>query len=81
VKEYENTVYSLLEINPSIFAVGFLNGEIDIYDTKDIICLFSILEHNSRINNMFLLKEHNTLLSSSFDYTMKKIKIIEDKKT
>ena len=81
VKEYENTVYSLLEINPSIFAVGFLNGEIDIYDTKDIICLFSILEHNSRINNMFLLNEHNTLLSSSFDYTMKKIKIIEEKKT
>ena len=81
VKEYENSVYSLLEINPSIFAVGFLNGEIDIYDTKDIICLFSILEHNSRINNMFLLKEHNTLLSSSFDYTMKKIKIIEEKKT
>ena len=81
VKEYENTVYSLLEINPSIFAVGFLNGEIDIYDTKDIICLFSILEHNSRINNMFLLKDQNTFLSSCFDYTMKKIKIIEDKKT
>jgi len=61
VKEYENTVYSLLEINPSIFAVGFLNGEIDIYDSHDIICLFSILEHNSRINNLFLLKEPNTI--------------------
>jgi len=81
VKEYENTVYSLLEINSSIFAVGFLNGEIDIYDTNDIMCLFSITEHNSRINNMCLLKEPNTFLSSSFDYTMKKIKIIEDKKT
>ena len=81
VKEYENTVYSLLEINSSIFAVGFLNGEIDIYDTNDIMCLFSITEHNSRINNMYLLNEPNTFLSSSFDYTMKKIKIIEDKKT
>ena len=81
VKEYENTVYSLLEINSSIFAVGFLNGEIDIYDTNDIICLFSIIEHNSRINNMYLLKEPNTFLSSSFDYTMKKIKIIEENKT
>ena len=81
VKEYENTVYSLLEINSSIFAVGFLNGEIDIYDTNDIICLFSITEHISRINNMFLLKEPNTFLSASFDYTMRKIKIIEDKKT
>ena len=81
MKEYENTVYSLLEINSSIFAVGFLNGEIDIYDTNDIMCLFSITEHNSRINNMYLLNEPNTFLSSSFDYTMKKIKIIEDKKT
>ena len=81
VKEFENTVYSLLEINSSIFAVGFLNGEIDIYDTNDIICLFSVIEHNSRINNMCLLKEPDTFLSSSFDYTMKKIKIIEDKKT
>ena len=81
VKEYENTVYSLLEINSSVFAVGFLNGEIDIYDTNDIMCLFSITEHNSRINNMYLLNEPNTFLSSSFDYTMKKIKIIEDKKT
>ena len=81
VKEYENTVFSVLEVNPSMFAIGFLNGEIDIYDTRDIICLFSILEHNSRINNMFLLKEPNTILSSSFDYTMKKIKLIEEKKT
>ena len=81
VKEYENTVYSILEINPRMFAIGFLNGEIDIYDTNDIICLFSITEHNSRINNMYLLKEPNTILSSSFDYTMKKIKLIEDKKT
>ena len=81
VKEFENTVFSLLEINYSIFAVGFLNGEIDIYDTNDIICLFSIIEHNSRISNMCLLKEPDTFLSSSFDYTMKKIKIIEDKKT
>ena len=81
IKEYENTVYSILGINPSIFAVGFLNGEIDIYDTTDINCLFSITEHNSRINNLFLTKEPNTILSSSFDYTMKKIKIIEEKKT
>ena len=81
VKEYENTVFSILEINPFLFAIGFLNGEIDIYDTNDIICLFSIAEHNSRINNMFLLKEPNTILSASFDYTMKKIKIIEEKKT
>ena len=64
-----------------MFAIGFLNGEIDIYDTNDIICLFSITEHNSRINNMYLLKEPTTILSSSFDYTMKKIKLIEDKKT
>lgn len=81
IKEYENSVFSILEINSSIFAVGFLNGEIDIYEKNDIIFLFSIEEHNSRINNMFLLKEPNTILSSSFDYTMKKIKIIEEKKT
>ena len=30
---------------------------------------------------MFLLREPNTILSSSFDYTMRKIKIIEEKKT
>ena len=81
IKEYENSVYSLLQINASIFAVGFLNGEIDIYDTNDINCLFSIVEHDTRINNMCLLKEPNTILSSSFDYTMKRIKIIEEKKT
>ena len=81
VKEYENTVFSILEVSPTMFAIGYLNGEIDIYDTNDIICLFSIVEHNSRINNLFLLKEPNTILSSSFDYTMKKIKLIEEKKT
>ena len=81
IKEYENSVYSLLGINSSIFAIGFLNGEIDIYDTNDINCLFSIVEHNSRINNLSLLKEPNTILSSSFDYTMKKIKILPEKKT
>ena len=81
IKEYENSVFSILEINTSIFAVGFLNGEIDIYEKNDINFLFSIEEHNSRINNMFLLKEPNTILTSSFDYTMKKIKIIEEKKT
>ena len=81
IKEYENSVYSILGINQTIFAVGFLNGEIDIYDTSDIICLFSITEHTSRINNMCLSKEPKTILSSSFDYTMKKIKIIEEKKT
>ena len=81
IKEYENSVFSILEINSSIFAVGFLNGEIDVYEKNDINFLFSIEEHNSRINNMFLLREPNTILSSSFDYTMRKIKIIEEKKT
>ena len=77
VKEYDNNACCILEISENIFACGFLYGEIDIYDSNDIICLFTIIEHKSRINNMYLLKEKNTILTSSSDHTMKKIKINE----
>ena len=80
VKELNNTICSLLEINKGFFVCGFLFGEIDVYDCNSLSCLFCILEHKSRINSMTLLKD-KAILTSSFDYTMKKIRISTVDKT
>ena len=77
IKETNNTVCCMIEIEEDIFACGFLLGEIDIYNVNYLNCLLTILEHKSRINNMFLLKD-KSILTSSFDYTMKKIRINDD---
>ena len=74
IKESNNTVCCILEVKENTFAIGFLLGEIDIYDVNYLNCLFTIIEHKSRISNMFLLQD-KSILTSSFDYTMKKIKI------
>ena len=74
IKESNNSVCSLLEIKDNIFACGFLFGEIDIYNGNTFNCLFSIDEHKDRVNNMYLMKD-KSILTSSYDYTMKKIKI------
>ncbi len=74
IKESNNTVCCILEVKDNIFAIGFLLGEIDVYNVNYLNCLFTILEHKSRISNMFLLKD-KTMLTSSYDYTMKKIKV------
>ena len=74
IKESNNTVCCIIEIRENIFACGFLLGEIDIYNVNYLNCLFTILEHKSRVNNIFLLKD-KSILTSSYDYTMKKIKI------
>ena len=74
IKESNNTVCCILEVKENTFAIGFLLGEIDIYDVNYLNCLFTIIEHKARISNMFLLQD-KSILTSSFDYTMKKIKI------
>ena len=74
IKEADNTVCCMLEVRDNIFACGFLLGEIDIYDVNYLNCLFTIYEHKTRVTNMVLLKD-KSLLSTSFDYTMKKIRI------
>ena len=74
IKESDNTVCCILEVRDNIFACGFLLGEIDVYDVNYLNCLFTIYEHKSRVSNMVLLKD-KSLLTSSFDYTMKKIRI------
>ena len=80
IKEIKNSIYSLIELNDNDFACGFLNGEIDIYDSYDSICLFTIKEHKARVNNMILLSDKK-ILTSSYDYTMKKININIPEKT
>ena len=74
IKESNNTVCCIIEVKDNIFACGFLLGEIDIYNVSYLTCLFTILEHKSRISNMFLLKD-KSILTSSYDYTMKKIRL------
>ena len=74
IKESNNAVCCIIEIKDNIFACGFLLGEIDIYNINYLNCLLTILEHKSRINNIFLLKD-KSILTSSYDFTMKKIKI------
>ena len=74
IKESNNTVCCIVEIKDNIFACGFLLGEIDIYNINYLNCLLTIIEHKSRISNIFLLKD-KSILTSSYDFTMKKIKI------
>ena len=74
IKEANNTVCCIIEVKDNIFACGFLLGEIDIYNVSYLTCLYTILEHKSRISSMFLLKD-KSILTSSYDYTMKKIRL------
>jgi WD40 repeat protein len=74
IKEADNTVCSMLEVRDNIFACGFLLGQIDVYDVNYLYCLLTIYEHKSRVSNMVLLKD-KSILTSSFDHTMKKIRI------
>ena len=80
IKEINNGICSLLELNSKYFAAGYLNGEIDIYDSNTVSCLFSFMEHKDRVNNMILLKD-KSILTQSFDNSMKKIKISIEEKT
>jgi len=74
IKEADNTICSMLEVRDNIFACGFLLGQIDVYDVNYLYCLLTIYEHKSRVSNMVLLKD-KSILTSSFDHTMKKIRI------
>ena len=74
IKEANNTICSMLEVRDNIFACGFLLGHIDVYDVNYLNCLLTINEHKSRVSNMVLLKD-KSILTSSFDRTMKKIRI------
>jgi len=74
IKESDNMVCCMLEVRDNIFACGFLLGQIDVYDINYLNCLFTIYEHKSRVSNMVLLKD-KCILTSSFDSTMKKIRI------
>ena len=80
IRELDNSVCSLVELDVNHFVCGFLYGEIDIYDTNELSCLLTINEHKARVNYLFLLKD-KCILSSSFDNTMKKIKFLENSKT
>ena len=64
----------MLEVRDNIFACGFLLGHIDVYDVNYLNCLLTINEHKSRVTNLVLLKD-KSILSSSYDHTMKKIRI------
>ena len=79
LKEYNNTVYSLVEVDNDYVACGFLNGEIDIYKINNFGLFLNINEHKARVNHLSLLKD-KCILSTSFDYTMKKIKLIPKNK-
>ena len=74
IKEADNTICSMLEVRDNIFACGFLLGHIDVYDVNYLNCLLTISEHKSRVTNLVLLKD-KSILTSSFDHTMKKIRI------
>ena len=74
IKESDNMVCCMLEVRDNIFACGFLLGQIDVYDINYLNCLFTIFEHKSRVSNMVLLKD-KCILTSSFDCTMKKLRI------
>ena len=74
-----NGISCIQEITSEIFCVGDLIGEIKIFELSKYKNLQNIKEHNDKINSLFLLYD-GTILSSSNDHTMKKIKLINQYK-
>ena len=73
----DNNVLCLVGINNNIICCGDSKGKILIYDLKTFNKLQTIIEHKNSINNICLLHDESILTSSS-DYSMKKINLIND---
>ena len=61
------------QINSNFLCIGDSIGDIKIFDLSKYKKILNVREHKGAINSLFLLHD-NSILSSSSDYTMKKIK-------
>ena len=75
--KFENGISCLLEINPEIFALGNLIGDIIIINSLSYKEILVIREHDGTIISLCLLHD-KSILSCSADRKMLKIRISED---
>ena len=73
----ENGISCITEINPIIFAIGNLIGDIKIYNLENFKLMQKISEHIGTINSLFKLHD-GSILSASADKKMKKISFINE---
>ena len=78
IKEEDHVTCILFFIN-KYFLSGQINGMISLYDSEKFLPFLLIIEHCEPITSLFQLKD-NSILSSSADGTMKKIKLINNYK-
>ena len=78
--KFENGVSCVLEVNPFLFAVGNLIGDIKILNSKNYSVLQTISEHEGTVISLCLLHDQG-ILSCSADRKMLKIKINDEGKT
>ena len=75
--KFENGISCLLDVSKPIFAAGNLIGDIKIIEKRTYKEIQTIKEHNGTINSLFKLHD-KSILSSSADRTMKKIRLTKD---
>ena len=75
--KFENGISCLLEVNPQIFALGNLIGDIILINYHNYKTTLIIKEHNGTIISLCLLHD-NSILSCSADRKMLKIRINGD---
>ena len=75
--KFENGISCLLDVSKPIFAAGNLIGDIKIIEKQTYKEIQTIKEHNGTINSLFKLHD-KSILSSSADRTMKKIRLSND---
>ena len=78
--KFENGVSCILEINPFLFAVGNLIGDIKILNSKTYNILQTISVHEGTIISLCLLHDQG-ILSCSADRKMLKIKLFDEGKS
>ena len=74
LKEEEHVICFLYFLN-RYFISGQMNGMLSVYDAKTYSAILLIIEHCEPISSLFQLHD-DTILTSSADGTMKKIKLL-----
>ena len=74
---FKDTVYCVKILNEDLLAVGFDNGQIQIYNFKNKKIVITIPAHHLAVRKLLLLK-NGCLLSQSRDDEIKIWKILDD---
>ena len=75
--QFEHNVFCFKILNEDLLAVGFDNGQIQIYNLNNKEIVITIPAHQSPVEELLLLK-NGCLLSKSIDDEVKLWKILDD---